>query len=342
MGYGGGDTTQVTYANSDSANVSYDAWGRVFKVFQTSNAGGSATVSYTTYQYDALGRQIGSTVSATGTPSGNWQTQFLSPAAGTHTYYDGTNPIEVFTQNNLTLPFIGSNSTLIERFDWSPTTGQMILRDAVASPFNSYAAVAMPGVSITANTANGIQRLYPLYDAQGSVVATVAATIYSSGSYVATTASNMVDEFYVYTADGLPQALQGNWSAYSSDSALPVSGVGWNWLYHNQQYVQPSILTASNQSLGFYVNQAGVWSDPYHDRGLQPKVGDQLPNPYALTNYESTLIVGRTDGRGLRCRAATFGLERGAFIAAWRICWRAQQEATSARRLRISRLEGSF
>ena len=132
-------------------------------------------------------------------------------ATGTHTYYDGANPIEVRLLNNTT--------TMIH-YVWSPADGRMILRDTVVSAFNTYM-----GLSVSGNfNSNTIQRLYPMTDAQGSIVAVASP-------------SGVVLETYTYTADGLPQARNADWTAYSSGDVY-ASKLGWNWFYRGQQWFQ--------------------------------------------------------------------------------------------------------
>ena len=111
-----GDATTVAFDSSRSDTVTYDAWGRVVKVASTpSGTGGpNGSASYTTFSYDALGRQISTTNVAT---SG-------SIISGTLVYFDGTNRIEVRLANNSPLM----------TYVWSPADGRMILRDAVAAP----------------------------------------------------------------------------------------------------------------------------------------------------------------------------------------------------------------
>ena len=152
--------------------------------------------------------------------------------SGTNTYFDGANPIEVRMQDN---------STLLETNVWSPADGRLILRDAVASQLTSYT-----GLSISANTNGGvIQRLYPLTDGIGSIVAVASPSI-----AVGTPASNYVQERYVYTADGLPHALNANWTARTTVGGLVsqfASTLGWNWFYEGQQWIQTQPDTLSAQ-----------------------------------------------------------------------------------------------
>ena len=138
----------------------------------TGGPNGAATWSY--YQYDALGRRI----QTTNLPAGG------GLATGTYTYYAGANPIVVFAQADFTQPLSSSNSTVMERYVWSPTDGRMTLREAVDSTFISH-----PGLSIPGNIRSTLQRLYPMADAQGSIVAVVNP-------------SGTVLERYTYNVDG--------------------------------------------------------------------------------------------------------------------------------------------
>ena len=154
-------------------------------------------------QYDALGRQIAATNGTFTAYTAGSATTTSSPTTtgGTQTYYDGANPIVVFQSHN----------ALLERYVWSPADGRLILRDAVAANSRLYMGLS----TVQANSSGGIQRLYPLTDAQGSVVAVAAATIADPnhpGSYIATTASNMVQERYTDDVNGLPQSLAADFT----------------------------------------------------------------------------------------------------------------------------------
>ena len=222
---------------------------------------GNGAAWYTTYSYNALGRQIGTS---------NVSTSNVVISA-TQTYYDGANPIEVRMANN----------SLLAAYVWSPADGRMILRDAVALALSSYT-----GLSISANTTGGvIQRLYPLTDGTGSIVAVASPSI-----PVGTPASNYVQERYVYTADGLPQALNRDFTARTLGTVWQfASTLGWNWLYRGQQWVQVSPDSQYFQWRGLYVSAAGVWSDPVHGTTLQPDLTDYgVPqsNPYQMSAEE--------------------------------------------------------
>ena len=279
-GYAGGDTTTVAFEPNRTVAVSYDAWGRVASTVSTPTGSGgpNAAATKSSYSYDALGRQI-SVINTQ--PSGT--------STGTQSYYDGSNPVEVHT--------LTTGETMI-RYVWSPADGRMILRDAVVAAFNTYT-----GLTVTGNwNSNTIQRLYPLTDALGSIVAVASP-------------SGAVQERYTYTVDGLPQSLDNNWAPY------PVSGVvhhasqlGWNWFYQGQQWVQTQpdsgVVT---QWRGFYVVAASVlWYDPVHARTLQPNLsayGDpQRPNPYELTGWERAAVVGVPIAAGAVVTLGTGGL----------------------------------
>ena len=175
-----GNTTTVSFGASGSVTVHYDAWGRVVETYSGSSsvAGPNGAASYTTYSYNALGRQI----------TTNNYTNTDTLISGTQTYFDGANPIEVRMQDN----------TLLATNVWSPADGRLILRDAVATVLSTYT-----GLTITPNSAGGIQRLYPMTDGIGSIVAVADPT-------------GTVQERYTYTADGLPQALTAAWAARST------------------------------------------------------------------------------------------------------------------------------
>ena len=256
-----GNTSTIDFGSSESVSVTYDSWGRVAQVVYSPSTGGpngAATWSY--YQYDALGRRI----QTTNLPAGG------GLATGTYTYYAGANPIVVFAQADFTQPLSSSNSTVMERYVWSPTDGRMILRDAVVSTFNAYT-----GLAITGNISSTIQRLYPMADAQGSIVAVVNP-------------SGTVLERYTYNVDGSPYARQADFTLYSGADSASV--LGWNWLYQGQQWMQTHKDTLSTPAQGLYASSSGVWYDPVHARVLQPNLssyGDPHTNPYQLSTLET-------------------------------------------------------
>ena len=250
-----GNTTTVSFGASGSVTVHYDAWGRVVETYSGSSsvAGPNGAASYTTYSYNALGRQI----------TTNNYTNTDTLISGTQTYFDGANPIEVRMQDN----------TLLATNVWSPADGRLILRDAVATVLSTYT-----GLTITPNSAGGIQRLYPMTDGIGSIVAVADPT-------------GTVQERYTYTADGLPQALTAAWAARSTGWGIVqyASTLGWNWLYRGQQWVQTQPDTSSAQWRGLYVGGSGQWYDPVHATTLQPNLsgyGDPQTNPYQMTFQE--------------------------------------------------------
>ncbi len=277
-----GNTTTVTFDASRSVLVTYDAWGRVAGTCSTPRVGGpNGSATYTTYDYDALGRLITTT---NGLSSGGTN--------GTQTYYDGANPIEVRELNN-TAPLLTNV--------WSPADGRLILRDAVAAQLS-----ADTGLSIAGNSAGGtIQRLYPLTDALGSIVAVADP-------------SGTVQERYLYTVDGLPQAVSVNWTARTVGTVLQYASIlGWNWLYRGEQWVQTQPDTASTQWRGIYVSLSGQWYDPVHARTFQPNLAayaDPQTNPYQMTAWEKFGATAAPVILGIGVTLATGGL--GALIAA--------------------------
>ena len=135
------------------------------------------------------------------------------------------------------------------------------------------------GLTISGNSGTGdtIQRLYPLTDAQGSIVAVASPT-------------GVVQERYTYDVNGLPQSLNTNFTAYMS-SGVPQYGsaLGWNWFHEVSSGSRPSRTRVLSQWRGLYVSAAGVWSDPVHGRALQPNLsayGDPQTNPYQMSTYE--------------------------------------------------------
>jgi hypothetical protein len=261
---GSGDASTISFGTTGSVTVKYDSWGRVAQTNSglAGDAGPNGAAWYTNYSYDALGRQIATS---------NVSTSSVV-ISGTQTYFDGANPIEVRLQDN---------STLLETNVWSPADGRMILRDAVAAALTTYT-----NLNILPNTTGGvIQRLYPLTDGIGSIVAVASPSI-----PVGDPASNYVQERYTYTVDGLPQALNPNWTARTVATVSQFSSVlGWNWLYRDQQWVQTQPDTSTTQWRGLYVSAAGVWSDPIHATTLQPNLSDYgVPqsNPYQMSAFE--------------------------------------------------------
>ena len=112
-----GTETTVTFDSSRSDIVTYDAWGRVVKIeclpYDVGGPNGSTWLVVDSY--DALGRLI---------TTNNYTSVAHGTSTGTHTYYDGTNPVEVRQIDN---------ATLLMTYIWSPADGRMILRDAVAA-----------------------------------------------------------------------------------------------------------------------------------------------------------------------------------------------------------------
>jgi YD repeat-containing protein len=275
-----GNTTMVVVDSGRTVTLKYDAWGRVVQsVAQgatVNNPGGPPTPGPTTttkYAYDALGRLI----TTTNVVGGGSNT-------GTQTYYDGNNPIVVQNQ-------VGQ---LMMTYVWSPLDGRMILRDAVAAK-----------LGVAANTSGGvIQRLYPLTDGLGSIVAVAAAYIPDPnhpGQLIETGASNAVQERYVYTADGSPTALLPNFQPITVNGAtVAASQLGWTWFYRGEQWIQTNPDTSTAPWRGLYVTPSGVWYDPVHAVTLQPNpsaYGDPHSNPYQLSNlealgYAAPLIIG--------------------------------------------------
>jgi hypothetical protein len=256
------------------------------------SAGPNASASYTTYTYDAIGRLITTTNIAT---SG-------SVVSGTQVYFDGTNPIEVRELDN---------STPLLKYVWSPADGRMILRDAVAAQLSSYTGLTISGNS----TGNTIQRLYPMTDGLGSIVAVADPT----GSTL---------ERYVYTVDGYVEAMGGDWMPYtggvlSSYATQNASKLGWNWLYRGQQWVQtqPDVpgFAYSTQWCGLYITASGEWYDPIHARTLQPDLadyGNPQSNPYQTTTEVSLGATIAPLALGIGITLASGGLGAPVAIAA--------------------------
>jgi hypothetical protein len=252
--FAGGNQKQVTFDSSDSVTLSYDSWGRVASSTATtttySNDQSSTTTVTTRYSYDALGRMI-----ATSTlPPGS------GIPTGTQTYYDGANPIIVREFDN---------TTQLMRYVWSPADGRMILRDAVASQLSS-------DTGLTGITANSFayQRLYPMTDALGNIVAVAAPT-------------GVVLERYVYTADGTPTALNSNWSTVSAvgNYSIYTSQFAWNWFYRGEQWVQTSFGSAIS---GLFLTPSGRWYDSLHAVTLQPDpAANGSGNPYKMSALET-------------------------------------------------------
>ncbi len=285
-----GNTTTVTFDASRSVLVTYDAWGRVAGTCSTPRVGGpNGSASSTVYDYDALGRLITTTNYAVG-----------GGTSGTQTYYDGANPIEVRELNN-TAPLLTNV--------WSPANGRLILRDAVAAQLSVDTGLS----TVQANMTGGIQRLYPLTDGLGSIVAVADP-------------SGTVQERYLYTVDGLPQAVSVNWTARTVGSVSQyASTLGWNWLYRGEQWVQTHPDTLLTQWRGIYVSTAGVWYDAVHARTLQPNLSayaDPHTNPYQMSAFESfgatVAPVAIGIGVGIIAGIATGGLGLALCRAYWR------------------------
>ncbi len=281
---GSGNTTSVTLAGSGPVAVTYDAWGRVVKTYtqlsgSTGEAGDYGDYVYSTYQYDALGRIITTTNFV---PDGVGGGRI---SGGQQTYYDGSNPIQVRELDN---------SALVLTNVWSPADGRLILRDAVAAQLSSDMGLS----TIQANTAGGvIQRLYPITDGLGSIVAVADP-------------SGVVQERYVYDCNGLPQAVSASFASYNAGfsglyAQQTFSRLGWDWLYEGQHWTQVQPNGWATQWQGLYVTASGVWNDPMHARALQPNLyayGDPHTNPYQMSALETF---------GADCCAAACGNLRG-------------------------------
>jgi autotransporter-associated beta strand protein len=243
-----GNQATVTFDSSRSVTATYDSWGRVAKTAAatvTEDDYGSTTTTVTT-NYSY--DALGRMIGMSTVPAGGG-----SPT-GTQTYYDGANPIVVRAFDN---------STPLMTYVWSPADGRMILRDVVS----------------------GAQRLYPMSDGQGSIVAVANAT-------------GLVQERYVYTADGMPQALAANWQPYTTGTwpfttVQYASTLGWNWFYHGQQWMQTHADSGTAQWAGLYVTPTGQWYDPLHARTLQPNLA-AYGNPQGRGAYTAWETFGAT------------------------------------------------
>ena len=158
----------------------------------------------------------------------------------------------------------------------------MILRDAVAAQLGTDT-----GLTIAWNRGGCIQRLYPLTDGLGSIVAVADP-------------SGTVQEALRLRLRRLSPGPSANWTNYNAGffgnyAVQDASQLGWNWLYRGQQWVQTQpdttgALSLGTQWRGLYVSTSGVWYDPEHARTLQPNLssyGDPQSNPYQMTPFES-------------------------------------------------------
>jgi hypothetical protein len=183
---------------------------RVVKTVSTpSGCGGpSGTAAYTSYAYDALGRAIMTSNVTTGD----------SVLSSTDTYYDGMNPVEVC--------WPGSTTAMLT-YVWSPADGREILRDAVAARLSTDT-----GLTITANTSGGvIQRLYPMTDGLGSIVAVAAPTGVVRGK------DSDAEPVWVHNRcvvgdfqkDEVSSDLVRQWAGqFETRAAIGEEGVGWH------------------------------------------------------------------------------------------------------------------
>ena len=276
MGY----TTTVNVGSSTTVGLKYDAWGRVVSILPN-------TSSAQTFEYDALGRMI----------------QVLRPNCtkpSTDNYYDGSQEI---------LALATSDGSLVTRNVWSPADGRLIVRDAVVAKLYEIG----PG-TIPANEAGGMQRLYPLTDAQGSVVAVVGPTTANPSVFT-------VQERYVYDVNGRPTALGPTWNVNYAASGLPVgySLLGWDWLYQGQRWRQanPTLLTPP-QDIGLYQGPGGQWYNPNLGRPIQPNTTVQAMggNAYITTPWESFGTYFAPVIIGIGVTLATGGLGAPAVVTA--------------------------
>lgn len=192
-----------------------------------------------------------------------------------------------------------NNSTPLMTYVWSPADGRLILRDAVALQLSSDTGLS----TIVANRAGGIQRLYPLTDALGSVVAIVQASMAdpnNPGNFIQTTAANMVQERYVYTVDGTPQAINANWTVRTGVDGmmLTASTLGWNWLYRGEEWEMTHPQATYSQGVvpwdGLYMSSAGQqWYDSFHARNLQPNLA-AYADPQGRGAYTALETFGAT------------------------------------------------
>ena len=124
--------------------------------------------------------------------------------------------------------------------------------------------------------------------------------------------SGTVQERYLYTVDGLPQAVSVNWTARTVGGVLQyASTLGWNWLYRGEQWVQTQPDTLLTQWRRIYVSTAGVWYDPVHGRTFQPNLsayGDPQTNPYQMTAWEKFGATAAPVILGIGVTLATGGL----------------------------------
>ena len=255
-GSSGGNTTSLgtnTFGNNISAT--YDAWGRLVKDQESYYIGwadGTVIKGTSTFSFDALGRQIAMDVSVNNALLG-------SVSDHRELYYDAGGKVVEERTSAGTAP--------ATQQVWSPVTGQMIERDRATSTGGSLS-----------------ERLYPLYDPRGNVIAVADA-------------SGTVLERYIYDATGQmqaldalgtpllrynlsnplgntieeklsryydrPLALEGFLAPLATGAGLEGSEVAWNYYWQGMRFLETS---------GMYLGNGGQAYNPRLGRWMQPEV----------------------------------------------------------------------
>ena len=236
--------------------VHYDAWGRVVETYSGSSsvAGPNGAASYTTYSYDALGRQI----------TTNNYTNTDTLISGTQTYFDGANPIEVRMQDNTPA---GDERLVAGRWTIDPPRRGGRGVEHVHGLDHHAQQRGRDSASLSDDRRHRQHRGRGRSDGDGAGAVHVHGGRASAGAHRRT---------------GRPAARAGGIVQYAST-------LGWNWLYRGQQWVQTQPDTSSAQWRGLYVGGSGQWYDPVHATTLQPNLsgyGDPQTNPYQMTFQE--------------------------------------------------------
>ena len=246
-----GDLTTMGQNNwTEGMSGVYDAWGRLVQV-----SGSNPGTPTETFGYDALGRQITLSVAI---DLGSFPIGFVpntTPVSEQRAYYyDQSGDIIQETDT--------ANGQIETQYVWSPVTGQIVLRD--------YS---------TADNGTLNQRLFPLYDPQGNVVALVDG------------ASNVIER-YVYDATGNMQALTGAGNAeLTADNPSNPSDQRIDVAYGTPENAYAEYQGGSDQGWEYFYQgmRRDAFSDLYLDGSTDysPRIGrwvqQQSPQQRAMT-----------------------------------------------------------
>ena len=125
--------------------------------------------------------------------------------------------------------------------------------------------------------------------------------------------SGTVQERYVYTVDGLPQAVSVNWTARTVGTVLHTRALwaGTGFIGASNGSRPSRTLLFNRNGAGSTCSAAGAWYDPVHARRLQPNLsgyGDPQTNPYQMTAWGQFGATAAPVILGIGVTLATGGL----------------------------------